>query len=206
MKEKEEIYIKNKHLFKNKIQMIIYIIIFIILIYLFIYLGAINYNEELADNEQMASMFSRVTEDNVFEIATAEDARSIAMGKKGIVLFGVENEWVNYYASLVNRIAKEQGIDKIYYYDITKNRQDNNGTYEDIVLKLNDYVTYNDRGKTDIYAPTLLVVSNDTILLFDTETSFVTGNITPSEYWTYEKEITKENEFREVFQKYIGSE
>lgn len=200
----EKIYIKNKKMFKSKTQMVIYIIIFCLLIYAFIYLGKKEYKVELPDNEKFSSMFSMVSTDNVFKIVNATEARMVSRGAKGIVLFGTENEWVNYYAYIVNKIAKEVGIEEIYYYDFTKNRKDNNGTYEDIVKNLSNYVTYNDKGVAEIYAPTLLVVSNDEVLLFDSETSFINGEITPSTYWNTAKEDAKENEIREAFIKYLN--
>ena len=200
----EKIYIKNKSLFKSKTQMIIYLIIFCLLIYGFIYLGKKDYKVEVNDNERFASEFSLVSKDNVFKYVNATDARMVAKGAKGIVLFGTQNEWVNYYAYMVNKVAKEVGVKEIYYYDFTKNRKDNNGTYEDIVKTLSNYVTYNDKGVAEIYAPTLLVVSNDEVLLFDSETSFVNGEISPSTYWNSTKEDAKENEIREAFIKYLN--
>ena len=128
----------------------------------------------------------------------------VAKGAKGIVLFGTKNEWVNYYAYMVNKIAKEVGVKEIYYYDFTKNRKDNNGTYEDIVKTLSNYVTYNDKGVAEIYAPSLLVVSNDKVILFDSETSFVKGDILPNAYWNSEKIAEKENQIREAFIKYLN--
>lgn len=201
----EKINVKNEKLFKNKWQMIIYCILFIILIGAFIYLGTLDYDELLPDNEQFAEDFSLVSEDNVFKYVNATDALMVANGTKGIVLFGTQNEWVNYYANIVNKVAKEVGIDTIYYYDFVSNRQDNNGTYEAIVESLSDYVTYNDYGTPEIYAPSLLVVSGDEVLLFDTETSFVRGDIAPSEYWNSFNESAKMQELRNVFTKYLES-
>ena len=201
----EKIYIKNEKLFKNKWQMVIYFILFVILIGAFIYLGTLDYDESLPDNEQFAEDFSLVSEDNVFKYVNATDALMVANGTKGIVLFGTQNEWVNYYAHIVNKVAKEVGIDTIYYYDFVSNRQDNNGTYETIVERLSDYVTYNDYGTPEIYAPSLLVVSGDEVLLFDTETSFVRGDIAPSEYWNSFNESAKMQELRNVFTKYLES-
>lgn len=200
----EKIYIKNEKLFKNKTQMVIYIILFCLLIYGFIYFGKKDYKVKVSDNERFASEFSLVSKDNVFKYVNATDARMVAKGAKGIVLFGTKNKWVNYYAYMVNKIAKEVGVKEIYYYDFTKNRKDNNGTYEDIVKTLSNYVTYNDKGVAEIYAPTLLVVSNDEVLLFDSETSFINGEITPSTYWNTAKEDAKENEIREAFIKYLN--
>lgn len=201
----EKIYIKNEKLFKNKWQMVIYCILFVILIGAFIYLGTLDYDESLPDNEQFAEDFSLVSEDNVFKYVNATDALMVANGTKGIVLFGTQNEWVNYYANIVNKVAKEVGIDTIYYYDFVSNRQDNNGTYETIVERLSDYVTYNDYGVAEIYAPSLLVVSGDEVLLFDTETAFVRGDIAPSEYWNSFNESAKMQELRNVFTEYLES-
>lgn len=200
----EKIYIKNEKLFKNKTQMVIYIILFCLLIYGFIYLGKKDYKVKLSDNERFSSEFSLVSKDNVFKYVNATDARMVAKGAKGIVLFGTNNDWVNYYAYIVDKVAKEVGIEEIYYYDFIKNRKDNNGTYEDIVKTLSNYVTYNDKGVAEIYAPSLLVVSNDKVILFDSETSFVKGDILPNAYWNSEKIAEKENEIREAFIKYLN--
>ena len=200
----EKIYIKNEKLFKNKTQMVIYIILFCLLIYGFIYLGKKDYKVKVSDNERFASEFSLVSKDNVFKYVNATDARMVAKGAKGIVLFGTNNDWVNYYAYIVDKVAKEVGIEEIYYYDFIKNRKDNNGTYEDIVKTLSNYVTYNDKGVAEIYAPSLLVVSNDKVILFDSETSFVKGDILPNAYWNSEKIAEKENQIREAFIKYLN--
>lgn len=200
----EKIYIKNEKLFKNKTQMVIYIILFCLLIYGFIYLGKKDYKVKVSDNERFSSEFSLVSKDNVFKYVNATDARMVAKGAKGIVLFGTNNDWVNYYAYIVDKVAKEVGIEEIYYYDFIKNRKDNNGTYEDIVKTLSNYVTYNDKGVAEIYAPSLLVVSNDKVILFDSETSFVKGDILPNAYWNSEKIAEKENEIRETFIKYLN--
>ena len=200
----EKIYIKNEKLFKNKTQMVIYIILFCLLIYGFIYLGKKDYKVKVSDNERFSSEFSLVSKDNVFKYVNATDARMVAKGAKGVVLFGTNNDWVNYYAYIVDKVAKEVGIEEIYYYDFIKNRKDNNGTYEDIVKTLSNYVTYNDKGVAEIYAPSLLVVSNDKVILFDSETSFVKGDILPNTYWNSEKIAEKENEIREAFIKYLN--
>lgn len=200
----EKIYIKNEKLFKNKTQMVIYIILFCLLIYGFIYLGKKDYKVKVSDNERFSSEFSLVSKDNVFKYVNATDARMVAKGAKGIVLFGTNNDWVNYYAYIVDKVAKEVGIEEIYYYDFIKNRKDNNGTYEDIVKTLSNYVTYNDKGVAEIYAPSLLIVSNDKVILFDSETSFVKGDILPNAYWNSEKIAEKENQIREAFIKYLN--
>lgn len=199
-----KIYIKNKKLFKNKLQMVIYILIFCLFIYLFIYLGAKEYKVELPDNERFSEEFNRVGKDNVFKYVNATYANSIASGISGIVLFGTKNEWVNYYADIVNEVAKEVGINEIYYYNFIKNRQDNNGTYEAIVSKLSNYVTYNDLGKAEIYAPSLLVVKHGNVLLFDSDTIHIKGTVTPDVYWNDYTKGLKKQELKAVFEDFLG--
>ena len=76
---------------------------------------------------------------------------------------------------------------------------------EDIEKNLSNFVTYNDRGVGEIYAPSLLVVSKDEVLLFDSDTSFVKGEITPSTYWNSITQNEKEQELREIFTKYLNN-
>ena len=58
-----------------------------------------------------------------------------------------------------------------------------NATYQSIVLKLSEYLPTLDDGTKNIYAPTLIIVENGTVKLFDSDTSINIGNITPKEYW-----------------------
>ena len=80
---------------------------FCLLIYGFIYFGKKDYKVKVSDNERFASEFSLVSKDNVFKYVNATDARMVAKGAKGIVLFGTKNEWVNYYAYMIYRKTTE---------------------------------------------------------------------------------------------------
>lgn len=200
-----KIYVKNQKIFKNKYQMVIYILLFCFFIYLFIYFGTLDYSKEYNEKEYISEILMLSTNDHVFTNANANNAYMVASGKKGIVLFGrPNNEWVSAYASIVNEVAKEVGVKSVYYYDITDDRIQNNGTYQTIVNILSNYVTYNDSGNADLYAPSLLVVSGDEILYFDDETSFIKGTTSPNIYWNaYQKDL-KKAELRAVFKTYLG--
>ena len=199
---------KDKSLFKNKVQMIIYLIIFCILIWAFIYLGTRNYKNEINNDKERFDMdFSLVDKDNVFVYAKNLDVRSAIQSGNTIVFFGNnKSEWVNYYASILNEAAKNVGIKKILYYDFFDDRDTKNGTYEKIVEILKDYVKTNDLGVKNIYAPTLVVIKNNNILYFDDETSFVDGDTTPNYYWTVNNKELKQGELENIFIKYLGSD
>ena len=203
MKKEDKIYIKNKNIFKNKYQMIIYSLLFIVIIGLFIYISKMNFNNKKDANIELAAIFDRLPEDNVFIYGNAASVNNLINNGTGIVLFGTDNEWVNYYISMVNKVAKETGIKEIYYYDFIKNKLDNNGIYENIVNKLENYVLRNDRGYTNIYAPTLLVMKNGKVILYDDETNFVRANTKPDDYWTYYKQLEKISTFKNAFDIYL---
>lgn len=202
-KKEEKIYIKNKKFFKSPLQMIVYSILFCAIIFAFIYISKMDFSTKKDAKTELVEIFDKLDKDNVFVYGNAVTVRNLVENGNGIVLFGANNEWVNYYISLVNKAAKAVGIKEIYYYDFIKNKVDNNGTYESIVNKLEEYVIRNDRGFTNIYAPTLLVMKNGKVLLFDDETSFMRAHENPSNYWNGFKKMNKIEIIKEVFIRYL---
>ncbi len=185
----------KKKLFKNKVQMVIYIILFIVCIGLFIYVGNIDFSKNAeTDAHKMANLYDLVPQDNVYTFADASDALNILSGRSGIVLFGFpENIWTNYTAKYLNEVAKELKIDKIYYYDFLRDREENNGTYETVLNKLEGYVPIFDKNHKDIQAPTILVVKKGKIIAYIDDTSIMKLNISPKDYYTdYQINITKD--------------
>lgn len=200
-----EIKIKNQHIFKNKVQMVIYLILFAFLLYMFIFLGGLNYETKIQDNERFAEEFNLVPEDNVFKYINSQDAKMLITGQDGIILIGHKTDWVNYYAKMVNEVAKDLNISTINYYDILDDRNNDNGTYETIVNYLDGYITYNDLGEGNLYAPTLIIKKNNRIIYFDDETSMVKGKMLPSTYWTEFQINMKKNELETALRKYLES-
>ena len=203
MKEKENF--KKKKLFKNKYWCALYIIVVLILLSFFIIIGRMDFNNKINDNERFHDDFPMVPKNNVFKYVDVVDVHFIAKGKDGIVLFGHKNnKWVEYYAYLVNKVAQDVGIKEIYYYDFYDDRRMNNATYEDILNEMSEYVVTNDMGKREIYAPTLLVVHDGKIILFDDTTSFIKGNINPQEYYSEDVYIEVIGRLKNIFMDFIG--
>ncbi|MBR1414096.1 MAG: hypothetical protein IJ574_05470 [Bacilli bacterium] len=180
------------------------IVIFIILLIGFIYLGTIDYSKDANDNEKFSNEFNLVSKDNHFEYISASRVTTIMKKEQGIILFGFSgNEWTNYYASILNDVANELKIDKVYYYDIYNDRRSNNADYERVVANLSNELLSNDLSVQEIYAPSLLVVANNKILAYDDETSYRTGNIKPSDYWSeYQKDLKKKT-LKVILQNYL---
>ncbi len=196
---------KKTKLFKNKLQMIIYITTFIICVILFIIIGQTDFHkEELNDNQKISSLYNMVPSDNLYVFSNASDVLNIINGNSsGIILMGFpQNEWTNYYANILNKAAMELKVDKIYYYDFYKDRDESNGTYEMIVNKLKVYVQVDDEGTKDIHAPTVLMVKNGEVIAYFDDTSTMKGEVKPEDYYneyqttlTYEMFKTAINEY-----------
>ncbi len=199
--------VKKNKLFKNKLQMIIYILLMIIILILFIVIGKHDFNKNIStEAEQFNQIFTNVPKENVFKFSNAQEVNNIINSKKskGIILFGFKaNNWTSYYAEYIDEVAKEMDIKEVLYYDFESDRKDKNGTYETIVNSLSVYTKYTDYNTSEIYAPTLLVVKNGEILLYDDSTAVRSGNYTPDIYWQdYQIEDFKST-LRLVFAEYL---
>lgn len=199
--------VKKNKLFKNKLQMIIYILLMIIILILFIVIGKHDFNKNIStEAEQFNQIFTNVPKENVFKFSNAQEVNNIINSKKskGIILFGFKaNNWTSYYAEYIDEVAKEMDINEVLYYDFESDRKDKNGTYETIVNSLSVYTKYTDYNTSEIYAPTLLVVKNGEILLYDDSTAVRSGNYTPDIYWQdYQIEDFKST-LRLVFAEYL---
>ena len=196
---------QNKKFFKSNLEMVVTITIFILCIMGFIYFGNIDYKKDLPkDNVLMNIEHKEVDINNVYEYVNATQANSFISRNNVIILFGSNNEWTGYYAKLLNEVAKEMGINKIYYYDITDDRERKNATYQNIVSSLNNYALHLDDNQVDLYAPTLLIKNKGVIVLFDDDTSYMHGNMTPSEYWNDYNTNLKINTLKEALKDYKG--
>lgn len=184
---------KKKKLFKNKTQMIIYTFTFLLCIILFIIIGKTDFKKyEETESKIFSSLYNLVEDDNLYSFSNATEVLNILNGRSGIILLGFPlNEWTNYTADILNEVAKEMNVDKIYYYDFLKDRDESNGTYETIVNKLKLYVTIDDEGTKDLHAPTVLVVKNGEVIGYFDDTSTVKGTITPEVYYNeFQRGIT----------------
>ncbi len=196
---------KNKKFFRNKVEMVVTCTIFILCIIGFIYFGRMDFHKEvLSDSALMNKNHPEVDVDNVYEFVNATQVNTYISRKKVIILFGTNNKWTGYYAKILNEVALAVGIDKIYYYDIEDDRAKNNATFENIVYFLDNYVVHLDNGKGTIYGPTLLVINDGVVSLFDDETALIHGSTTPEEYWNDYNTNLKINTLTNILLDYKG--
>ena len=179
-----------------------YIIGFILIVGICLSLVFLFNNKEnnLSDAEKFKSEYNMVQEDNVFVYRDQDEIIRIIENGTGVVYLGFpECPWCNYYVKYLNEVAKDVGIEKIYYYNILEARKNNTESYKKMVNILNDYLQYDDEGNKRIYVPAVIVISKGEIIGFDDETSYDTkGYENPEDYWTDEEVTDLKNKLTEM--------
>ena len=199
---------KKKKFFKSKTQMIIYIILFVIFIALFVYFGTLeNTTKKTSDSDKFKNEYKEVNEDNVFVYLNAAETLDYIKKDNILILFGMKNNsFVGNYANILNEVAKNVGIEKIYYYDLTEDRKIKNGTYQSIVNYLKDYAVSLDDGSKNIYAPSLLVKNDGIITYFDDEDAIVHGETNANDYFDNYRTNLKKITLKSVLEDYKKNE
>ena len=110
----------------------------------------------------------KTTKDNVFTYRTIEEINKILKNGTGLVFLGFpECHWCRGYVPIINEVAKKEGLEKIYYFNIYEDRKNNTEEYQEMVKLLKGFLRYDDEGNERIYAPSLIAVKNGKILEFD---------------------------------------
>lgn len=110
----------------------------------------------------------KTTKDNVFTYRTIEEINKILKNGTGLVFLGFpECPWCRGYVPIINEVAKKEGLEKIYYFNIYEDRKNNTEEYQEMVKLLKGFLRYDDEGNERIYAPSLIAVKNGKILEFD---------------------------------------
>lgn len=142
------------------------------------------------DAKKFASEYSEVTEDNVFVYKTVDEIIKIMEHGTGVVYLGYpECPWCGAYVKYLNEVAKEVGIEKIYYCNTKEVKEKNMDKYHQLISILDGHLQYTDEGEQWIYVPNVSFHIEGEIIGNDYETSKDTHNLkNPKDYWT-EKEV-----------------
>lgn len=149
-----------------------------------------NAVETLTDAQRFAKEYSGVNEDNVFVYKNVDEIIKIMENGTGVVYLGYpECPWCGEYVKYLNEVAKEVGIEKIYYGNTKKIKEEDMDKYHKLITLLSGHLQHNDEGEEWIYVPNVSFHIDGKIVGNDYETSKDTHGLKdPKEYWT-EKEI-----------------
>ena len=153
---------------------------------LFVDDGVPNVDETTKDNYKFSVEYTKVPMDNVFIYKTEEEIINFLETGTGIVYLGFpECPWCQSYVVYLNEVAKDSGIEKIYYLNIKDMRSNNTPNYQKIVSLLSDILPNDENGNKKVYVPQVVFVKKGNVVAGDNETSMISDG-TPLEYWTSE--------------------
>jgi len=154
----------------------------------------LKYDEEkgLTDQEKFYKEYNSATKDNVFVYRNVKEITAILKNGTGVVYIGFpECKWCQAYVKYLSEVANDIEIDKIYYFNILEDRQNNTKEYQELLKVLGDTLQYDEEGKTRVYVPHVSFVIEGKIIGTDYETSKDTkGCKEPNEYWN-DKRVKK---------------
>lgn len=157
-----------------------------------------NVNTEQKEIDKFVSDYTQITENHVFKIINIDESINILNNKTGVIFFcNPGSDWCQHYAKILDDIALENSIEKIYYVDIKDDRNLNSNKYRKLVTILQDYLDTDDTGNKRLSMPNLTFIKNGEIIANDNRTSLVSSDTTPEEYWTREKILTFKNKIIE---------
>lgn len=159
-----------------------------------------NHKEEVSDALKFSKEYE-ITEDNIFVYRNANQIINILKRGTGVVYLGFpECPWCKAYVPILNEIAKESGIEKIYYFNIKEDRSNNTEEYKKILEILSGNLLYDEEGNERIYVPDVTVVINGDIVGHNNDTSVIKEDITPKEYWTEENKNKLKEQLKSYFE------
>jgi len=149
----------------------------------------------ISDAEVFANEYHEVSPDHVFVSKTYEEIVNIMEHGTGVVYLGYpECPWCQYYVKYLNEVAKEVGLDKIYYANTKKIKEENMDYYHHLISILDGHLQFNNEGEQWIYVPNVSFHIGGNIIFNDYETSKDTHGLkNPEDYWNDEeiKELKK---------------
>jgi len=138
----------------------------------------------LSDAERFALEYPMIGSDNIFVFRNASETADILARGRGIVFKGFkECSWCQLYVVFLHNVAREMGVDRIYYLDIKEDRRINSESYQRIRSILSDRLHYDDEGRSRVFVPDVSIVSRGRIIFRDLVSEEALGYSTPQEYW-----------------------
>ena len=146
-------------------------------------------NKVNEDAKKFSAEYKTIDEDNVFVYRDIDEIIRIMEKGTGVVYLGFpECPWCGAYVKYLNEVAKEVGIEKIYYYNILNDRKDETEEYKKILDILGDNLQNDEEGNPRVYVPNVSFHIDGEVIGNDCETSLDTHNLEkPEDYWTDEE-------------------
>jgi len=142
----------------------------------------------VSDAVRFSEAYSLVDEDNVFVHISVREAADKLESGTGIIYLGFPDcPWCQTYVPILNMVAQDIGLERIYYANIFDARANNTSDYRRIVQALEERLDLDEDNNPRVFVPYIAAVRDGVIVGHDSESSlnFRDPDITsPLEFWT----------------------
>ena len=152
-------------------------------------------NEKENDAKKFAIEYAEVEKDNVFIYSDINEILNIMKNGTGVVYLGFpESKWCQKYVTILNEVAKENEIDKIYYYNIYNDIKNNTENYQKLISILDEYLQFDAENKKKIDIPNISFHIEGKIIGNISEKNIENDMENIQEYWTENKKAKLKND------------
>lgn len=156
----------------------------------------------LSDAQKFQAEYPGVSSDNVFVYKSASEIIDILKTGTGLVYLGFpECPWCQKYSIYLDEVAREQNLEKIYYYNVRQIRASSTPEYMEMVAILQESLDKDADGNPRIFVPDLTAVKNGEIIAHDNSTSLnSSADGTPAEWWIEERVLSIKEAFKSMIE------
>ena len=158
-------------------------------------------DNNVSQNIRFYREYPNVDQNNVYYYATYDEIVQLFTSGTGIVFFGFSAcPWCQVYAPVLDEVARERGVEKIYYLDIREMRENNTDEYKKLVDFTQEYLENDENGNKKIFVPDSYFIKEGKIVGHNNSMSTLSGSDV-EEYFNEEKRKELKKEFITLVEK-----
>ena len=181
-----------------------YVVIFLLLSCFFLTACSVKKVEEVTDGEKFAMEYD-ISKENPFVYLNTKEMLEFMENGSGIIYFGFpECPWCIETVKILEDILEEKNVEKVYYYNPKKIREQNTKSYQKLVQKLKDNLFEDENHEAKLYVPDIYVMDKGKVVAHDNSLSVVSGNV--DEYLTEQKRKDLKKDLTKLVAKYTVKE
>ncbi len=179
-------------------------VLFSLLFFLLLTACSVKKVEEVTDGEKFAMEYD-IQKENPFVYLNTKEMLEFVQTGSGILYFGFpECPWCKEAISIFNEVLDEKNVEKVYYYNPKKIREENTKSYQKLIQLLEEELIEDEEKHPRLYVPDIYVFKDGKVIDHNNRLSVVSGNM--EEYLTLEKRKTIKKEFTNLVAKYTVKE
>ncbi len=121
--------------------------------------------------------YSEVSQDNLFQYASIEEVLTLVKSGTGVIYFGFPScPWCQVYVPVFDEVSREQGLDKVLYYNPKEIRSEGTAEYKELVAILGDYLDNDKDGNKRLYVPHVFAIKEGKVVGENNDMSTMSGD------------------------------